>query len=647
MRKHNLPVMILALVATMVPASAQWFSFGAQNSAAPVWLAGNYRILGQASTRQGSFQEKPPDLWRAELNPTLAIYGIPITANLLVSSEQRDIRQNINAFSLTLDPDAIKRIVAQRAANALEQYARSEAGELLDNYAAVKDSLAMYNPERLKELEQYKKIQEMRELANGDISNYTGILSEMGLMNDVEKVMQQLPTVGVGTVFPSFSPLTLSGARVTGGWGDWNPAGVFYIAAVGGKTQQPLQRVDSIRVDTTVYTTLNNSDYGRMLYGGRIGYGKPEGMHVILTGMYATDDSSSLILPDSGITVTPQRNYITGISARFDPLPGVWSFEGEINGSLSEGDQFAPKFGTPDVPEFLLSMVDSSTSTYLDWAAAASTTVNIRQTNTRITGKFRRIGAGYNALGVPNLRKDYVRYDVRADQRFWKRQLAVGLFVRQDEDNLAGIKRATNTLSSFGGSIGLNIRGWPYARVSVSPYTQESNSPDTLLQYKNQTMVINGSVGYAYRIAHLGANTNLSVSRQDAVTKHNANDYQVTTANLMQSLTFAFPLSTNLGVGIIQQAAAQTPTNSIYTVDLSGSYSVSDWFSTNAGTTLAFDQTNGTRTGYFLSALIRLGDAADIDIRAEHNIFKELQVPAILGGSYSENIFRITIGKVW
>lgn len=103
----------------------------------------------------------------------MSLYGLPVTANLLVSSEQRDIRQNINAFSVTLDPDAIKRIVAQRATTMLEAYARSEAGELLDRYDSIKDSLSTYDPEKLKELEQYRKIQEMRELANGDITNYS------------------------------------------------------------------------------------------------------------------------------------------------------------------------------------------------------------------------------------------------------------------------------------------------------------------------------------------------------------------------------------------------------------------------------------------------------------------------------------------
>jgi hypothetical protein len=631
----------------VAPAHAQWFSFGAENGAAPVWLTGNYRLLGQTSSRQGSFQEKPPDLWRAEVNPTLAIYGVPITANLLVSSEQRDVRQNINAFSVTLDPDAIKRIVSQRAANALEGYARSESGELLDQYSQIKDSLAKYDPEKLKELDAYKKIQEMREVANGDITNYTDVLQQMGLMSDVENVMQQLPTVGVGTVFPAFTPMTLSGSRVSGGWGDWNPGGSFYIAGVGGTTQQPLRRVDSIRVDTTVYTTLDNSDYGRSLYGGRIGYGRPEGIHVILTGLYATDDATTLTLPDSGVALTPMRNYITGLSVRVDPFPGVWSLEAELCGSLTEGDQNAPRFASPDVPDFLLDLVDSSSSVYADWAAAASTTINIQETGTRLTGKARRIGMGYSAPGVPNLRTDYIRYDVRADQRFWKRQVSLGLFVRRDEDNLSNVKRATSTLFSYGGSLGLNFRGWPYLRLSYAPYIQESNSSDVLLQYKNQTLIWSVAGGYAYRVGDLGMNTNVTFSKQDATTKNNVSDYAVTTINFLQSVSFTFPLTLSVGVGNITQAAAQTPTNNIFTTDFSANYAISDWFTTNGGITLAFDETYGTRSGYFLSVLMRLGQFADIDLRAEHNIFNELVVPPVLGGSYSENIFRVTVGKVW
>lgn len=640
-------VSILLMALTSGPANGQWFSFGAKGGASPVWLTGNYRILGQASSRQGTFQEQPPDIWRAELNPTLSLYGLPVTANLLVSSEQRDIRQNINAFSVTLDPDAIKRIVAQRATTMFEAYARSEAGELLDRYDSIKDSLSTYDPEKLKELEQYRKIQEMRELANGDITNYSSVLQEMGLMSDVEDFMQKLPTVGFGTVFPTFSPLTLSGARVSGGWGEWNPGGVFYIAGVSGTTQRPLYRVDSIRIDTTVFRTVDNSDFGRQLYGGRLGFGRQSGAHFIFTGLYATDDALSLTLPDSGVTKTPQRNYISSFSVRSEPVKGIWSFEAELAGSLTEGDQSAPRIGSPEVPDFLNTLIDSSVSAYIDWAFTGSTTVNLASSGTRLVAKIRRIGAGYNALGVPNLRTDYIRYDARIDQKFWKRQLSVGAFIRHDEDNLADVKRSTSTLSSWGANIGLNIRTWPFIRLSYSPYTQVNNSRDTFLQYRNETVIWSVVTGHAYRLGTFGANTTLTLTRQDAETKNHVNDYAVMSANLSQSLSFTIPLTLSAGLGYIVQKMPLEDATSIVTVDGAAAYAISESFSTSGGVTLAFDSMYGTRSGFYLSLLAQLGDYADIDLRVERNIFNESVIPPVLGGSYTENIFRLTIGKIW
>lgn len=626
---------------------SQVVAFGAQQGPAPVTILGAYRLLGQASSRQGSFSEKPPDLWRAEFNPTLAIYGIPLTASLLLSSEQQGFQQDISAFSITLDPDAIQRIVRERAYNALESYARSEAGWMLDDYEGVKDSLEQYDPARLKELEHMRELSKMRDVSMGGIDGYEDVLNEMGLMSDVESVMSSLPTIGVGTVFPSFSPITLNGARVSGAYGEWNPGKVFYIAAVGGRTQKPLTRVDNIRVDTTVFTTLDNSDYGRLMYGGRIGVGNRDGDHVILTGMYATDDASSLALPDSGIVLTPKTNYLSSLDLRVEPIKGIWSLEAEVASSITINDQNAPSIIGDGIPPFLLELIDSSSSAYVDWAASASTIINLLPTNTRITASFRRIGAGYTAFGVPNLRTDYLRYDVRVNQRFWKRQITVGAFFRRDRDNLIPIKRATSSLQSLGVNLGLNIRTWPYLRLSYSPYVQESDATDTLLQYQNNTVLWSIAGGHSYRIGSLSANTNLTFSRQDAETKENLYDYAVSSISGQQTIGFTFPLSLTAGLGYISQSSAQDLDTDILTVDFSGYYSLNEMFSTSGGLTLAFDNTFGDRTGYFLSVLARLGDYADIDLRVERNLFSEQAVPALLGGSYVENIFRVTISKSW
>jgi hypothetical protein len=612
-----------------------------------VTVTGSYRLLGQASSRVGTFSQKPPDLWRAEVNPTLAIYGIPLTASFLVSSEQQGLQQNINAFSLTLDPAAIKRIVTQRAYRALDGYVRSEAGEMLRNYEGVKDSLGQYDPERLKELEQMRELEKMRDLSNGKIDGYEDVLNEMGLMSDVEQFMTNLPTVGVGNVFPTFTPITLSGARINGAWGEWNPGQAFYIAAVGGTTQRPLRRVDSMRVDTTVYTTIDNSDFGQSLYGGRLGVGDKDGAHFIVTGIYSVDDASSLVVPDSGSTLTPKKNYLASMSLAIEPVPSVWTLEAELAGSMTVGDQNAPKILAEGIPEFLADMMDSSSSAYVDWAASATTTVTVAPTDTRLTASLRRIGAGYTALGVPNLRTDYFRYDVRVNQRLWKRQLTLGVFMRRDRDNLIPIKRATSSLFSLGATAALSIRRLPYLRVSYAPYVQESDATDTLLQFRNRTVLWSVAGGYAYRIGSLGANTNITVSRQDAETKNNLYDYRVTSINASQTISFLFPLSLTGGLGWIRQTSVQSPSTTIITVDLSAYYSFNNILSANGGINLALDEVYGTRSGYFLGVTARLGNYADIDIRAERNIFNEQFQPPVLGGSYVENIFRATISKYW
>ncbi|MCX6141191.1 MAG: hypothetical protein NTX15_10260 [Candidatus Kapabacteria bacterium] len=646
--------MILFLVSVNVAAQTSssqpdkpWVVFGADQGDAPVIFTGGYRLLGQLSNRSGSFQAKPPDFWRVELTPSMIIYGIPLTANLLLSSEQQSIQQTIDAFSISLDPDAVKRIIAQRAYREVENFAMSEAGWMLSEYDNIKDSLAQYDPQQLEQLDAIRQVEQMRDVANGNITNYEDVLTKLGVMSDVESVMAALPKVGVGTVFPSFTPLSLSGARIVGGNLEWNPGGTFYIHGVFGTTQRPLARVDSTRIDTTIYRTTDNSDFGRRLYGGRIGYGTLGGDHVMLTGVYTVDDKTSLTVTDTTSALTPQKNMLSTVDFRVELIPSTWTMEGEVGGSLTIGDLNAPQFGANTIPDFLLVLVDSNASSYVDWAAKLSTAVNVRSTGTRFTGSVRRIGAGYRALGVPNLRVDVLRFDVKLDQSLMKRQMTIGLFARQDRDNLIPIKRSTSTLLSIGATLGLNFRGLPYFRISYSPYVQESNASDPLLQYVNRTTMWNVAGGYAYRLSDLSASTNVTVARQDATTKDNLYDYAVTSANVSQTVGLVIPLSLTAGLGWIHQEAVQSASTTIITIDASASYLLSDVLSANGGLSVALDDTYGNRNGFFIGLNAHLGKLADIDLRAERTLFNERLTPAVLGGTYQETVGRLTISRSW
>jgi hypothetical protein len=636
---------VLCIVAT--PTTAQWISLGNAHPDAPVMITGGYRLLAQSANRQGTFQERPADLWRFELNPTLMVYGLPLSANILMSSEQQGIRQEINAFSLTLDPKAIERIVMARASNALQEVYNSADAETLRDLDSKRDSLMQYDPEKLKQLESYKQIERVREQGL-DVNTAREAMQQLGIMSDAESFIASLPTVGVGTVYPSFSPITLNGIRMEGVTAEWNPWGLLYFNVATGTTQRPLTRLDTVRVDSNLYTNFDNSAFGRTVHAFKAGVGTKEGEHVFLTAMVATDDRASInVASDTNTALTPQKNMIGGLEFKVEPIEGMWTMQAEGAFSLNAGDLNAPTFATSAVPGFLLGLVDSSMSAYIDWALVASTTVTLRDVGTRFTANLRRIGPGFRSLGVPNLRSDVLRYDLRADQSFWKRQISASVFYRRDQDNLVPWKRSTTSITSLGVTLGLNVRKWPFLRLTYAPYVQENDDSNPLLQYVNRTTMIMGATGYSYRLGDLGASTNLNVARQWSETKNNISDFGVTTINVLQSVSFTFPLTVSGGVGLITQTAAGQPDNDVVTADASASYVLWETLTTSGGVTLAFEQDNSTRTGFYFNLNVPLWDLAVVDLRAERTLFDERRVPPILGGNYNETIVRATISKYW
>jgi hypothetical protein len=622
-----------------------WFGLGSGASDANIVLTGSYRLLGQTSNRQGTFQQKPPDFARAEFTPTLLVFGIPLSATVLFSTEQGSTRQNINAVSLSLDPEVLQRIVEQRAYRALDEFLVSDSGSALqqirEDASNVQDGVTQVQGR----LADYQRLQELRE-RGGAITDYADALENLGILSGREAIMLWMPKIGYGTVFPSMTQLTLQGSRVNGLDVEWNPGRTFYLHFVRGTTQRPLVRTDGVRIDTTLYTLTDIADYGRQITAARVGVGSRDGEHFTVSGVYTTDDPASLPRVDSLAGAPPQRNIVGSMDFRIEPIRNVWSINAELAGSVTVGDLLAPRITTNAVPAALLKLIDSSSSTYADWSAFASTNLSIVESGTRFSASIRRIGTGYRALGVPNMRVDVVRYDARIDQGLFKRQLTLGVFIRRDHDNLVPLKRATTLTTSMGASIGIVPRSLPYLRVSYMPYVQESNTTDSLFAYANRTQMWNATSGYSYRIGDMGASTQLAYALQQSVTTAQMSDYSVQSINMYQSLSFVFPLNITFGGGIIEQRSESAST-AVVTGDVSGSYSIDDVLSVNAGLTLALDQQAGDRIGYSVGVAARIGDIAEIDLRAERSVFDERMLPPVLGGSYREGIIRLVVSKSW
>jgi hypothetical protein len=250
-------------------------------------------------------------------------------------------------------------------------------------------------------------------------------------------------------------------------------------------------------------------------------------------------------------------------------------------------------------------------------------------------------------LGVPNLRTDLLRYDVRFDQSFWSRQISAGVFYRRDLDNLIPWKRSTTSITSLGVNLGISIRRLPFLRISYAPYVQENDATNPLLQFVNRTTNVLLATGHSYRIDDMQMSTVVNGARQWSETKDNLFDFGVTTLNVSHSVQFPNTLTLQAGLGVINQTQTAAPDNGIITVDGSAGYTFFDAATCSAGLSLAIEQDRSNRTGYFLSVFVPIEDIANIDVRAERTLFTERVEPAILGGSYGETLFRATISHSW
>ncbi|MCX6150577.1 MAG: hypothetical protein NTX22_08655 [Ignavibacteriales bacterium] len=154
-----------------------------ENEIKPFSFSGNAKLSFDAGYKSLPFSELPKNILTAELNPSVAIYGLPFTANFLISTQQGSGRQSINSFSFNFDLNSYKEQLKSR----------------------LEDKIS--------------------ELASG-----------------WEKLLLGINTLGIGTNYPSYSDYTLKGVPVTGINVELNP-GIFYAAFAASKNQRSIENI--------------------------------------------------------------------------------------------------------------------------------------------------------------------------------------------------------------------------------------------------------------------------------------------------------------------------------------------------------------------------------------------------------------------
>lgn len=77
--------------------------------AEPIEFSGSASIYEEYNPIHGAPQGRPTSTLRFNLNPTLTIYGMPLSLNLFLSSEESNLRQALNKFRISLQPKDLMR----------------------------------------------------------------------------------------------------------------------------------------------------------------------------------------------------------------------------------------------------------------------------------------------------------------------------------------------------------------------------------------------------------------------------------------------------------------------------------------------------------------------------------------------------------
>ena len=530
----------------------------AQDDSFPIKFSGSSRLYSQYSNRKGTNQQVPAKFWRWDLNPTLTVYGIPISMNFFLSSEQSGTRQNVNMFRLNLNP---KQLLMRKATKRLSKFTR-----LLSSFSAL----------------------------------------------------------GIGTNYPRYSPLTLSGVAVTGANMEFTP-GILYLAFTGGRTQKTIQG-----------SATQKPTYSRNLIAGKIGVGKKRGSHLYFTLLHAWDDENS-IPPDSVFYVTPQENYLVGAEANLSLFEKRFRLEGELAVSMLTRDVQSAELDVDGIPSWLVNLVEPKISSSIDYAYSVKSSVNF--SSTRFSGAVKMVGPGFYSLGVPYLRNDELTYEARIEQRLWKRSVSLASYFRRGEDNLIPWKRATTISTAYGINVDLRFRNLPYLQLNYAPYFQKNDS----LQIDNKTSLFSVCTGYNHRFSDINSSTNFYFSLQNSKTQSGLSNYSTQSFSLNETVSFRFPLTVSSSISL-SKTDSSGEISQILSSNFNGSYRAFRKWQNTFGLRLSNQGGQDKKTGFYLISSFPVWKMGDMNLRAEQNFFRDSEEPT---KDYDEFILRVTISRRW
>lgn len=555
--------------------------------AGPVKFSGSTSVYGEYGWVMGDTLVQPRPELRFNLSPSLSFWGCPLSLDILLSTQENNLRQQLDKYRFFLHPSEWLSAAANPPPFAL----------------AIK-------------------------------------------------------SIQLGSCNPSWTTYTLSGTPVLGGAFELNPWYV-YLAGAAGRSQRAVPVSDT-----------TDGAYTRMLYSGRFGFGKKEGTHFYLTGVYSTDDVNSLpnnMLGDTLEVVQPKENHLVGAEFNLNLWNGAFTLGSEVTGSELTRDKRLPVFedysifdNSGELDKYLgwtIPILQPRFSSSFDYAWKVRPALNVLET--KLNGQFEYVGTGYQSLSAPNLRNDNLKLGGGIERDFFDHSLSLSLSYGTEHDNLLAVpvkdtsgkivvrvlrrKNVTTHYTSWDASLGLSFPDLPYLQATYSPYSERSDDLDSMSRVVSSRTsaanVISVSAGHSFQTGKVSHSPGITVSYSDVRGKGDTTgDYTNWDANLNYGLGFEFPLSLAASCGYSRSVAGTAPDSRLY-FDVTPSYTL--FKSWRNSLTLGGTFGSGTRGDARFNSSFPIWKICDANLGANGVIYSGGD------GKYNELRLTATLSKSW
>ncbi len=708
------------------------------------WIntTGSARLTTAFNNPQGLQSEQKDFYSRLEFNPTLIFAGqIPVSASILLSTEQNPQKQPINQISLNFDYNYFRTLLEQQAMakidemksgkglgemqNLKEKYIREKnpdydvlkaklsspevkeqlaqadeynslekqsinlekeidkekTNELKTKYGitTMKDlevkkakmPLKDYNDlkfqmttadayadvqEQMKKLEgaknNAKKLEKQQEkldrMQNTDYMQMMRdpaynkeILNKLGLNTPVTKLFGSLKSFSVGASYPLYSELTMNGVRSNGFNIELNP-GIAYLAFTKGTIRD--QHYD---------TTLNTYEFQQEVTAGRLGIGKKNATHFILSYVNTVEQGNAFITPTNAVTFNPSNNLVAGADLQINLFKNKFVTQAEFNNAYTTSDVHAPDVPNTAKPadqitQTLSKMTEVLTklnyrpnlTTRMDYAYSVKSEINLFGGNTVLNVYYTYVGPGYATYTSPFLLTDQLKYEGKLNQSFWKKRIAIGGFYRYMTDDLFNSKSFKTTINGYGAEASINFPKFPSLWAKYLPVNQVSDftvSGQVGKLASNMTMA--GS-SYNFNFSKVSCNTQLIFTQYDIKDQFWGTNILMSTYMLMHNMAFANGM--NWGVTGFYNSSEGARDNDVLGFSLTETSIIKKKVITGIELHYLQESTNTSKTGAMLNVGVKLFKNINTQLKVTYN-----KITSPLLGNRTETYGYLVISLVW